>query len=61
MLGTKIEICSNVKFTIAQHRHHLFKEANAMFQVTPLATKRMAKYFEGREILPVRIFYNSGG
>jgi Fe-S cluster assembly iron-binding protein IscA len=32
-----------------------------MFQVTPLATRQMAKYFEGREITPVRILYNSGG
>jgi Fe-S cluster assembly iron-binding protein IscA len=32
-----------------------------MFQVTPLATRHMAKYFEDKEISPVRIFYNSGG
>jgi hypothetical protein len=32
-----------------------------MLQVTPLATKHVAKYFEGKEISPIRIFYNSGG
>lgn len=32
-----------------------------MFHVTPLATQYMAKYFEGKEISPVRIFYNAGG
>jgi hypothetical protein len=32
-----------------------------MFQVTPLATQQMAKYFEDKEKSPVRIFYNSGG
>jgi Fe-S cluster assembly iron-binding protein IscA len=37
------------------------QEANAMFQVTPQATRHMAKYFEDKDISPVRIFYNSGG
>jgi hypothetical protein len=32
-----------------------------MFQVTPVATRHMAKYFEGRTISPVRIFHSSGG
>lgn len=36
-------------------------EINANFQVTPLATRHMAKYFEDKEISPVRIFYNSSG
>ncbi len=34
---------------------------DTMFQVTPLATQHMARYFEGREISPVRIFYHFGG
>jgi hypothetical protein len=37
------------------------KEIAANFQVTPLATRHMAKYFEGKEITPIRIFYHSGG
>jgi hypothetical protein len=37
------------------------KQIDANFQVTPLATRHIAKYFEGKEISPVRIFYHSGG
>jgi hypothetical protein len=36
-------------------------EIDVNFQVTPLATQHMAKYFEGKEITPIRIFYHSGG
>lgn len=32
-----------------------------MFTVTPLASHYVAHYFEGKEVSPVRIFYNSGG
>ena len=32
-----------------------------MVEVTQAATKKIAKYFEGREISPVRIFLNNGG
>ncbi|MGD8843970.1 MAG: hypothetical protein PVJ84_08325 [Desulfobacteraceae bacterium] len=37
------------------------KEIDVNFHVTPQATQHMAKYFEGKEISPVRIFYHSGG
>jgi hypothetical protein len=37
------------------------KKIVSNFQVTPLATQHMAKYFEGKEISPVRIFYHLGG
>jgi hypothetical protein len=32
-----------------------------MFHVTPLASRYVAKYFEGKDVSPVRIYYNSGG
>lgn len=32
-----------------------------MLQVTPLAKKHVAKYFEGKEISPIRIFYHACG
>lgn len=34
---------------------------NVHFKVTPLATWHMAKYFEDKEISPVRIFFHSSG
>ncbi len=32
-----------------------------MVEVTAAATKQIAEYFNGKEIMPVRIFLNSGG
>jgi hypothetical protein len=32
-----------------------------MVEVTEVATKQIAEYFEGKEVSPIRIFLNSGG
>jgi Fe-S cluster assembly iron-binding protein IscA len=32
-----------------------------MVEVTPSATQKIAEYFEGKEISPIRIFLNEGG
>lgn len=32
-----------------------------MLTVTPLASETVAKYFQGKRVSPIRIFYNSGG
>jgi hypothetical protein len=32
-----------------------------MFEVTPLASKYVAKFFEGRPTAPIRIYFNAGG
>ncbi len=32
-----------------------------MLEVTAAATQQIAEYFKGRDIMPIRIFLNSGG
>lgn len=32
-----------------------------MVEVTELAQKQIAEYFQGKEVTPIRIFMNSGG
>jgi hypothetical protein len=32
-----------------------------MFHVTPLASKSMAEFFEGKTKSPIRIYFNAGG
>ncbi len=32
-----------------------------MFSVTSLASEQIAKYFEGKKVSPIRIFYSAGG
>lgn len=32
-----------------------------MLEVTEAATQKISEYFEGKEVLPVRIFLNEGG
>jgi hypothetical protein len=32
-----------------------------MFTVTPEASRQVAKYFDDKKVLPIRIFYNGGG
>jgi len=32
-----------------------------MIVVTPSATEKIAEFFQGREIVPIRIFLNEGG
>jgi hypothetical protein len=32
-----------------------------MFSVTPLASQYVAKFFEGRPMSSIRIYYNAGG
>ncbi|SCY12122.1 hypothetical protein SAMN05216233_10498 [Desulfoluna spongiiphila] len=32
-----------------------------MLEVTAAATQQIAEYFKGREVMPIRIFLNSGG
>jgi hypothetical protein len=32
-----------------------------MFEVTATATQQIAEYFKGKELMPIRIFLNSGG
>lgn len=32
-----------------------------MFSVTPLASTYVAKFFEGKSVSPIRIYFNAGG
>lgn len=32
-----------------------------MLDVTAAATQQIAEYFKGRDVMPIRIFLNSGG
>jgi hypothetical protein len=32
-----------------------------MFSVTPLASQQVAKFFEGKPVTPIRIYFNAGG
>lgn len=32
-----------------------------MVEVTESATKQIAEYFKGKDVMPIRIFLNSGG
>ena len=32
-----------------------------MVEVTEASTKQIAEYFNGKDVMPVRIFLNSGG
>lgn len=32
-----------------------------MVEITPMASKQIAEYFEGKEASPIRIFLNQGG
>ncbi|VFQ45223.1 hypothetical protein MSL71_28800 [Desulfoluna butyratoxydans] len=32
-----------------------------MLEVTAAATQQIAEYFKGREVMPIRVFLNSGG
>jgi hypothetical protein len=34
---------------------------NTMLKVTPSATEQVAKFFEGKEVSPIRIYTNRGG
>jgi hypothetical protein len=32
-----------------------------MLEVTPAATQQIAAYFDGKKVMPIRIFLNEGG
>ncbi len=32
-----------------------------MIEITPSATAKIAEYFEGKDVLPIRIYLNEGG
>lgn len=36
-------------------------ETDTMFNVMPAATEQVAKYFEGKEVSPIRIYADRGG